>query len=138
MRLLWGPLLHGLCSSLTPCWWWGGHYACLFYLENIFFFLRKKEKCCGLGRMLRPSHAGFWGQRAGSGCCLWAEATRQGEALPPAASAVWRAGPLESTFPGWDLGVPSSPLFCRATKPRGRKWRAAPWLLVGIPIVSPC
>lgn len=53
------------------------------------------------------------GERAGSGCCPWAEATRQGKALPPAAYAVWWAGPLESAFPGWDLGVPSSALFCR-------------------------
>lgn len=63
---------------------WGG--AVFIYLENIFFFLRKKVNCCGLGRMLWPSHADFWG--AGSGHrgaarswpafrCPWAEVTAE-------------------------------------------------------------
>lgn len=93
-------------------------------------------KCCGLGRMLRPSRAGFWGGGGG----VWL--LRQLGARPPSAVPGLRpqqshqAGkgstacslasllgrPSGNVFPSGDLGVSSSALFRRATESRGRKW----------------
>lgn len=105
------------------------------YLENIFFFLRKKVNCCGLGRMLWPSHADFWG--AGSGHrgaarswpafrCPWAEVTAEPPRRLCRLQPVLSGGQaLLARFPGGTLACPSL-RCCAGPRVARREVRTAP------------